>query len=329
MIDALDHQIIHAVQTQCRAPFALIGQVLGVSEQTAARRYRRMESTGLLRVLGLPATESSGFERWILRIQCRPDAASALAEALARRVDVSWVSLSAGGAEVICTTLTRRDGQGQDLLLQRLPRTAEVQSLHAHSILHHFEIGSEWTGYGDNLSAEQVGQLSSNEPAVSSGPPIDERDAALLAALARDGRASLKTLAGHTGWSPARVSRRIDQLTSSRALYFDVDLDVERLGFGSMSYLWLTVAPGDLEAVGNALSRHSQVAYCAAITGGASLVTAVICRNSADLYRYVTTQVGALPAVRQIEISPLLRRVKQAGTILTDTGIARPPVARR
>jgi DNA-binding Lrp family transcriptional regulator len=361
--DAVDHHIIHAIQTFGRAPFALIADVIGVSEQTVARRYRRMESSGLLRVIGLGTPEALDVEQWLLRIQCRPDAASALADALARRADVSWVSLSAGGSEVVCSSVTRRGRQGQDLLLYRLPRTAQVQGLSAHSILHHFMSGPEWSGYGDLLSEAQVARLSAAvvagwrdsggrdgdgpdhewsdrgaagdaddgtgpEPATGSATGsamLTAADDGLMTALRRDGRASLRRLADETGWSPARVGRRIDQLHAARALYFDVDLDLERLGFTSMSYIWVTVAPRDLEAVGRALNAHAEVAFCAAVTGSANIVLAVVCRDSADLYRYVTTKIGALEAVRQIETSPVLRRVKQAGTILTDTGLVRSP----
>lgn len=319
--DALDHKIISAVQHHCRAPYALIGEVVGVSEQTVARRYRRLAADGLIRVLGLATPQSAGYERWLLRIQCRPASSGKLAEALARRTDVSWVSISAGGAEVICTTRTRRDVDNHDLLLHRLPRTAEVQTLSAYAILHHFELEREWHGFGDGLTESEIARLRQGHSAPASTAEVTEADAALLAGLARDGRAGLTRLAALTGWSPARVGRRIDQLVASGALYFDVDLDVERLGFSSMSNLWLTVPPGELDAVGRALAGHDEVAFCAAVTGTANLTAAVICRNQAELYRYVTTRVGALPAVRALEISPLLRRIKQAGSLLTAGGI--------
>jgi hypothetical protein len=32
----------------------------------------------------------------------------------------------------------------------------------------------------------------------------------------------------------------------------------------------------------------------------------------------VTTKVGALPAVREVEVVPVLRRLKQAGTMVKD-----------
>jgi DNA-binding Lrp family transcriptional regulator len=142
--------------------------------------------------------------------------------------------------------------------------------------------------------------------------------------LARDGRTSLRRLGQDTGWTTGRVARRVEALRVGGALYFDVDLDVARLGFATTAMLWLGVAPSALADVGRALSRHDEVAYCAAVTGRASLVASVVCRNSADLYRYLTTQIAGLPAITQVETSPTLRRIKQAGSILTAAGIARP-----
>jgi DNA-binding Lrp family transcriptional regulator len=52
-LDLLDRKIVHALQLDARAPFKAIGSALGVSDQTIARRYRKLRSTGALRVLGL------------------------------------------------------------------------------------------------------------------------------------------------------------------------------------------------------------------------------------------------------------------------------------
>ena len=110
------------------------------------------------------------------------------------------------------------------------------------------------------------------------------------------------------------MSSRLDELLSTGAVYSDVDLAPAQFGFHSTAYLWLTVAPGDLAATGQALSRHPETSFAAAVTGSANLMTAVTCHDADALYSYVTTKVGALPAVRQAEIVPVLRPVKQAGT---------------
>jgi DNA-binding Lrp family transcriptional regulator len=87
---------------------------------------------------------------------------------------------------------------------------------------------------------------------------------------------------------------------------------VHHFGFHAMAYVFLTVPPGELEATGHALSLHPETAFSAAITGAANLLAVVNCRDTDELYTYVTTKVGALPAVRQAEVVPVLRTVKQA-----------------
>ena len=174
----------------------------------------------------------AGFERWLLRIQSRPASASNLAQALARRADVSWVGIYGGGSEVTCSTRTRWDVDNHELLLQRLPRTAEVHSLQAHLMLHHFEAERDWHGFDDKLTEAQFERLCPPPGRADGSARIEDDDAPLLAALARNGRATLTELAARTDWTVARVGRRIDQLVTARAIEFDVDLASERLGLG-------------------------------------------------------------------------------------------------
>src|SRR5207249_8810987 len=90
-IDDLDRGLVHALQLDGRAPFSKIAEVLGVSENTVARRYRRLRSGGLLRVVGTTNGYLLGYTSWTIRIRCTPDAAAPIAAALARRPDTFWV----------------------------------------------------------------------------------------------------------------------------------------------------------------------------------------------------------------------------------------------
>ena len=319
MIDDLDRQILYAIQLAPRAAFSEVAAVLGVSEQTVARRFRRMHADGVVRVLGLVNPSRLGRTDWVVRVQVRPDAATALADALARREDVSWVTLVSGGSEITCVTRPDSDDQRDELLLQRLPRTAQVLGFSAQALLHRFgpEAGPDWTGFAGAVDESHLAALVRRErPPRDDTVTLEREDAPLIAALRLDGRTSYAELAKATGWTAARVARRLEGLRASGVLYFDVELAPAMIGFSALAFMWLTVAPSDLQRTGEALIRHPQVAFCGAITGAANLLTALVCRDSADLYRYVTTEVGAIPTVRQVEISPVLRRVKQAGTLM-------------
>ena len=335
-IDVLDRQILYTVQLGPRASFSDLGAALGVSEQTVARRYRRMHAAGVVRVVGLVNPARIGRTDWIVRVHCRPDAAAPLADALSRRDDVSWVTLVSGGSEIVCTTRPDSDDQ-RDELLRRLPRTAQVLSFGAQAVLHRFwdDRGPDWSGYVETPEPGRLAHLPAWDPMPDADDDVmlEPDDAPLVSALTRNGRASFAELAKATGSTPARAARRLGRLLASGVLYLDVELAPALLGFPTLAYLWVTVAPAELGAAGEAMARHRQVAFCAAITGSANLMVALVCRDTADLYRYVTDQVGSVDGIRQVEISPVLRRVKQAGTLqvgprLVSEGATRRPPGR-
>jgi DNA-binding Lrp family transcriptional regulator len=318
-MDRIDRQIVHCVQRDGRASFRRIAEVVEVSEQTVARRYRALVDSGAVRVVVLPQAAATGHQKWYVRIHCRPGSSETLAEAVAAREDVTWVSITAGGSELVCDVRHDPESAGGSLL-DRLPRTSQVLEFGAHTALHlHVGGESEWLGFGDPLSEEQVTMLLGAERprhGVTVTGTIRPDDAPLLAALGRDGRAGVVELARVTGWPQSRVSGRLDELLSTGAVYPEVDLSAPRFGFHASAYLWLTLAPGDLDETGHALSLHRETSFAAAITGVANLLAVVTCRDTDDLYRFVTTKVGALPAVQRAEVVPVLRRVKQAGTLV-------------
>ena len=80
-IDDLDRQLAQCLGVDGRASFSQLAEVLGVSDQTVARRYRRLRSAGLLRVVGLKARKQLGSLGWFLRIRCVPGAGPAIAAA--------------------------------------------------------------------------------------------------------------------------------------------------------------------------------------------------------------------------------------------------------
>jgi DNA-binding Lrp family transcriptional regulator len=187
----------------------------------------------------------------------------------------------------------------------------------------------------DKVPPSTVLRRAALSPPVPPAEPVELRpdDAPLLDELARDGRASYAELAAAAGWSQGRVARRVESLRDAGVLYFDVDLATELMGFASSAYLWLTVEPARLTAVGEQIAAHPEVPFVSAITGTANLIAAVLCRDTQALYRYVTTKISAAEGVRQLEISPMLRRVKQGGTRMAGQrlavdGLSRPVAAK-
>ncbi|HET9171036.1 MAG TPA: Lrp/AsnC family transcriptional regulator [Actinospica sp.] len=326
-MDLLDRQIIQGLMIDGRASFSRLAAVLGVTDQTVTRRYRRLRSDGIMRVIGIPAAARVGLFQSRLRLQCVPGSASAVADALARRPDISWVAINAGGAEVACMTRSRSREERDALLLHKLPRTRQVTAVSAQSILHAYIGGPlRWRGL-DELSAEQVTALERPVTPGRESVEFDDADRAMLALLSRDGRTGYPDLARAAGRSESTVRRRLEQLRESGVVFYDVDVLPASLGFFAEAALYVTVAPAALERAGLALASHSEVPYAAATTGSSNLFAVVLARDLTGLYEYMTRRIGEIEGVVQMEVVPVLRTVKHEGLLTDGNRLLDPPPA--
>lgn len=312
VFDKLDLQVLSALEVNGRASFSRIGAVLGVSDQTVARRYRRLCAEGGLRVVALRDGDALGLDQWTLRLRCVPDSAQTIAEALAKRPDTSWIGLASGGTEVVLGTRARNPGERDDLLLSKLPRTPHVLEIRAYQKLHRFFGGPQgWLRKFALLAPDQIEALTPDLVPDPGPARIDPEDEPLLAVLERDGRAAYPELQRATGRSESAVRRRLDTLLASGAVFLDSEFDPEAIGRPVYAALWLTVAPAALHSVGEALASHAHIAHASATAGPSNLIATAVVRNTADLYAYLTGPLGRLEGVQHIEATPYLRSVKQ------------------
>jgi DNA-binding Lrp family transcriptional regulator len=317
MTDLLDIKLVYALQLDGRAPFSVIGEVLGVSDQTIARRYNRLRSSGLLRVRGLVEPDLLGLRSWLVRVQCTPSAAAAVAEALARRPDTAWISLTSGGTEVACVVRTRSGDEDSHLLLDTLPRSRGVTGITAQCVLHTYFGGVlSLVNKSGTLTPEQVAVLQPQAgPRPAAPARVTDADEPLLNALELDGRTTFSDLATETGWSQSTVRRRLADLRASGLLYFDVDFHHSLLDLTARGMVWLTVNPAQLGTAGEAMAAHPETAYVAAMTGTANLYASVLSPSTEALYTYLTTSIAQLPGLSEVETILVMRTVKRSGLL--------------
>lgn len=314
-LDVVDHQVLHALGVNGRASFRLIAAVIGVSEQTAARRYRGLREAGVVRVLMMPAPDPTDRGQ-LVRLEVQPQAVRAVADALAGRPDVSWLRLMNAGAEILFGVRARTRADRDSLLLDQLPRTGRVLRTTVYSVLHHFRTPGEadWAGFPDPLDAEQRRQLEVDVPDRPS-MRTTVADQAIIDELAIDGRATYARLAHVSGMSESAAARRLELLIRSGAMYSDVDIAPELLGYPAGATLYLEVAPSRVPGVGALLAAHRPTAFVAAVGGSANMIAAIRCRDVAEIYEYVTATLGQVDGVEHVEVSTVSRTIKHARSV--------------
>jgi DNA-binding Lrp family transcriptional regulator len=330
-LDEVDRQLLHALVVAPRASFRVLAAALGVSDQTIARRYRRLVEAADLRVTGLIHGPRAGWVDWIVRLQVAPGSAQRIADSLAQRPDTRWVRLYSGGTEIVCTLQARTPEQRNALFLRGLPGSRHVTGITAQSILHVFSPVAYVT-YTGGLSADQLAalteatpeqQLERHETPAATSPDqawtpsadtetlLRPEDDPLLAELTRDGRTPVADLAAATHWHESTVRRRIEELRKAGLLYFDVDVDESVLGINANVMLWLKIDPASLEAAGRALAAHPEIPFAGATTGTTNLAASALFRDTRDLYAYLTTRLADLPGLQSVESAPIIGTVKR------------------
>jgi DNA-binding Lrp family transcriptional regulator len=331
-LDDVDRQLLHALIMAPRASFRVLARVLAVSDQTIARRYRRLAETAGLRVFGLVNGPQAGWVDWLVRLQVTPGSAQRIADTLASRPDTRWVRLYSGGTEIVCTLQARTPEQRNALFLRGLPGSRHVTAIAAQSILHVFT-PVEYVGDASALSDAQLDTLRAAVPDLAQvtheGPvatdgwdppgemPLRPEDDLLITELRQDGRASVAELATATHWHESTVRRRIDELRRAGLLYFDVDIDESVLGVSASVMLWLKIEPAALDAAGRALAAHPEIPFAAATTGTTNLAASAVFRDARQMYAYLTTRLSDLPGLQSVESAPIIGTVKRIGLSVT------------
>lgn len=146
---------------------------------------------------------------------------------------------------------------------------------------------------------------------------LTRTDHAIVDVFARDGRATHAALVAAAGVSESAARRRIDRLRTAGALTFGPTVDPAQLGYEVSAHLWLTVSPAEVAPVGEAIARHPEVPFAAAITGRVNLAATIRCADTDLLYRYLTDSVGRLPGVTRVETAPVVHAVKRGWETIT------------
>ncbi|MFE7114695.1 Lrp/AsnC family transcriptional regulator [Streptomyces sp. NPDC057654] len=315
-LDDTDRRITAVLLASPRASWRTVGACLGVSERTVVRRAAPLFHDGTLRATAVRSpARFTGLVPMALRIRCRPQRIRAVAATLARRRDTVWVDIMGGGDEICTITFLDGPDARNALLLRDLPATAAVDSWTAHSLMRVYPASLRWTA--GLLTPDQLAFLSPGPgPSPSPDPtPVTAVDDALVEALAADGRATYGELGHRAGVSALTARRRLDALVRDGSVRPATEVDLALLGVHAEALLWITVAPGGLEATARALSDHPQVRFAAATTGQANLLVAVAAADLDALYAFLTTAVGALELITGIETVPILATVKRTGII--------------
>jgi DNA-binding Lrp family transcriptional regulator len=323
-VDELDIALLDALHLNPLASFEELGAVLEVSPVTAARRWRRLVSTGRAWVSSAPGLQLP-MRAALFEAECHPGAAQAIADELASIPQVFSVNITTGKDNIYAQVVAADQPLLAELLVDRLPAIAGLNGVRSALITQLFS-GTRWRLGG--LSADQVRAVTP-EPTKAAPPhEFDEFDRELFLALQQDGRLSFRNLASVVGRPEPTVRRRLALLTHAGMLAFRTDFARVEAGWPTAVVLKISVAGSAVAAVGRTLVRYPETRFCVAIIGGgsANIFVTLQLHNVSDLDPWIDRLAVEHPGVGVLDTRVVLRCVKSWGRLLGLDGRARDVV---
>jgi DNA-binding Lrp family transcriptional regulator len=196
-VDELDIALLDALHVNPQLSFEELGRVLDVSPVTAARRWRRLVSTGRAWVSSaigprLPVRAA------LLEAECEPGAANSVADEFATRPQVFSVNITTGRDNIYAFVVAAAQPLLSELIVDVLPAVPGLRRVQSALMTQLFS-GTRWRLGG--LSSGQVRAVTPDPATNVQAHEFDEFDRELFLALQRDGRLSHRDLAAAVGQS--------------------------------------------------------------------------------------------------------------------------------
>ena len=318
LLDELDQRLLAALQLNGRAPWQVVAKVAGASESTVQRRFAALRRRAAARVVGVVDVLRCGLGVPVLvRVSCRAAAADEVAARLAARPEARFVTVVTGSVDAVAELVVPTHQDLVQVLVHELPATDQVIESETLAVMRTFTSVHDWDTHllePDAVALLRPAPAQPFEDQVWEQPPdrLDPLELAIAATLGADGRLSVRDVAAQVRAGEATVARRLDSMVARGCLRFRTLVEPTLLGFSVELMLWLDVEPAHLETAGRQLATHPGTRYLSATAGRFNLCAQVSLRHYADLYRFTTDVVGALPGVRRADTTLQLETLKRA-----------------
>lgn len=325
----LDRKILGVLHLDGRAPWSAVARQVDCSANTAQRHFGALQRRGVVRVVGALDVLAAGIGLPVLVRMS--GAAAGLEDFVARlrdRPDVRFLVTVAGSVDCIAEVVVRDHADLQRLVPDLLGDSGYVSE--AVPVMRTFTSGHDWSPI--TATAPDGSELDPARRAVP-GPvrqrkePVTDVERRLVRALLRDGRAPLSELAAAIGKSESTAARLLDGLQSAGLLAFRTLVEPALLGYACECMVWISVAPQTLEEAAVTLARHPATKYLSATAGRYNLVGQIVLEHYDDLYEFATAVLGALPGVRDVDLTLQMRTYKRVWTPVSGNRYAESPHA--
>jgi len=130
---------------------------------------------------------------------------------------------------------------------------------------------------------------------------LDDTDRFIIEAMHQDGRVAFAQIAQQLNVSPGMIRVRYNRLVELGLLKVAAITNPLRMGYTTMAMIGIRTDGTHMLEVAEQVSAFDEVIYLIVVSGRFDIMCEVVCRDHADLLRFLTEKLYKVEGVRESE----------------------------
>jgi len=130
---------------------------------------------------------------------------------------------------------------------------------------------------------------------------LDDTDRFIIEAMRQDGRVAFAQIAQQLNVSPGMIRVRYNRLVDLGLIRVVAITNPLRMGYTAMAIIGIRTEGDKLLDVASKVAAFEEVIYLIVVSGRYDIMAEVVCRDHADLLRFLTEKLYLVDGVRDAE----------------------------
>jgi Lrp/AsnC family transcriptional regulator, regulator for asnA, asnC and gidA len=130
---------------------------------------------------------------------------------------------------------------------------------------------------------------------------LDEIDHFIIEAMRQDGRVAFAQIAQKLKVSPGMIRVRYNRMVKIGLIRVVAITNPLRMGYTTMTMIGIRTEGDKMLAVAQKVAEFDEVIYLIVVSGRYDIIAEVVCRDHADLLRFLTEKLYRVEGVRESE----------------------------
>ena len=303
-LDQLETKILTHLQQDGRSSYTALAELCDVAEGTIRKRLRRLESKGVVRIVGVTDPTRTGMGTVaVVWLRAERGRLTEVVSQITALHHAHYVAYTTGASDILAiVTLSSKDELVR-FLTNDLGSIEGLTEVETSMVLKTCKQAYAWAPWPTSGSELHPGKGGAWQP--------DSVDLQIIDYLQKDGRVTFVTIAEALGITESTVRRRVTAILDSGIMQVAAIISPARVGFTTVAMIGIKVERSRLNQVVKELSDMTCVRYLALSTGKYDLIIEVVQESNESLLDFLVGRLEDIPGIVRTDTHLLLKLSKE------------------